>query len=86
MQRLSRSSRGPRLVWRTIVMSPISLVEREAHWQWPAAARAALQSVAPRAAAPGFAAEEEAPGQPRDVLESLLLHGDCAFLLDLWAL
>jgi hypothetical protein len=32
-------------------------------------------------------ADEASDGAPpRDVVESMLLHGDCAFLLDLWAL
>ena len=40
--------------------------------------------VVPRGArGPSF---DEPPTPPRDPLELMMLHGDCAFLLDLWAL
>lgn len=33
-----------------------------------------------------YVADASPPAPPRDPLELMLLHGDCAFLLDLWAL
>jgi hypothetical protein len=43
----------------------------------------------PRAVSPhaeAWAAEADSPAPPRDALDLMLLHGDCAFLLDQWAL
>ncbi|HTV21507.1 MAG TPA: hypothetical protein VMG12_22620 [Polyangiaceae bacterium] len=49
----------------------------------PRDARLSPEAAHPHAE-PG-AAETDHPGPPRDALDLMLLHGDCAFLLDLWA-
>jgi hypothetical protein len=64
-------------------MSSTPLVVREVHQPPPQPGEhsAPLQ----RPSEP-CATEAAYSNQPRDVLELMLLHGDCAFLLDLWAL
>jgi hypothetical protein len=70
---------------RAIAMMSTSLSDCE-HWMPRAERSSTLQAGAPGAAEQPFVAEDAPLGPSREVLELLVLHGDCGFLLDLWAL
>lgn len=80
-------------------MSSTSSILRKAAEKWSVAERCgalkqpAVSRARPRAEASPWqppteshAAEAGSPAAPHDLFELMLLHGDCAYLLDLWAL